>query len=114
VPQSDAGLVAYDLVSGAERWRSPRGEALWSTPQLMAWAGKPDAAVFFLSASGRGFVLAIPSGKVLWQDQVTNKDVEADPVIVDLNGDRVPEIVCADLSGALRVLDGAGSFGKQR
>ena len=45
--------------------------------------------VVVASANGTGWVLALADGKPLWHLSGTLKSVEADPMVADLNGDRV-------------------------
>ncbi len=59
-------LAAYDLATGAPRWRSPDDGMSYSSPHLLTIGG--EAEVLLLSAAGATSV-APTDGRVLWKHQ---------------------------------------------
>jgi outer membrane protein assembly factor BamB len=57
-------LAAYDLATGASRWRGPDGGTSYSSPQLLTIGGEEQ--VLLLSGTGATSV-APADGKVLWK-----------------------------------------------
>ena len=62
--------------------------------------------VVVASANGTGWVLALADGKPLWHLSGTLESVEADPMVADLNGDGVPDILLAGYDFSLRAING--------
>jgi outer membrane protein assembly factor BamB len=66
VVAASGSLVSYDVATGGQRWRGPKGGASYSSPQLMTVGGVPQ--VLLLSASGLTSV-SPRDGSRLWEHE---------------------------------------------
>ena len=66
VVAASGSLVAYDIATGAPRWRGPKGGASYSSPQLMTVGGVPQ--ILLLNATGLTSV-SPTDGAPLWEHQ---------------------------------------------
>jgi len=79
--EGDSFLVAFDLSSGEERWRTARDEPTsWSTPIVVETDGRAQVVVSGTNAV-RGYDLA--TGAVLWSGPGLSNNVVAAPVFAD-------------------------------
>ena len=106
VPAGAAGVIAFDWSTKAELWRSPSGFPVIASPVPVDLKMHNQRGVVVASANGTVWVLALADGKPLWHLSGTLKSVEADPMVADLNGDGVPDILLAGYDFSLRAING--------
>ena len=119
-PLGEAGLVAFDWARRAEIWRSPAGLPVIATPAEMTLSGGKTRAVIVAAATGDVWLLRIADGAPIWRSRVVEgfngegPVIEADPVIADLDGDGMPDVLIAGYDMKLHALSGTGSIGARR
>jgi outer membrane protein assembly factor BamB len=75
-----AFVVAFDLETGRQLWRTPREEIpTWSTPAVLPGDGGPDELITNGSRAVRGYDLA--SGAELWRLSPNSEIVVASPIV---------------------------------
>jgi outer membrane protein assembly factor BamB len=113
VPASSPGIVyCFDGATGAVKWSRSTGHCIDSPPAVadVDADGKPEVLVG--TFEGYVFCLAGEDGSVQWQKNVgTNSYIESCPTVLDLNGDRLLEVVVAQWQGDDRVYALHGSDG---
>jgi outer membrane protein assembly factor BamB len=97
-------LAAYDLASGAPRWRGPTGGASYSSPHLVTIDGV--AQVVLLNAAGATSV-ALADGTILWKHPWPGYPIVQPAVTAD--GDILMSV--SDSSGTRRIGVARGSGG---
>jgi len=105
-PAGAAGVIAFDWNTKAELWRSPSGSPVIASPVPVDLQIRDQLGVVVASANGTVWVLALADGKPLWHLSDTLRAIEADPVVADLDGDGVPDILVAGYDFSLRAIDG--------
>jgi outer membrane protein assembly factor BamB len=110
-PLGSAGVVAFDWATRSELWRSPAGFPVIAGPALAKFGPQSPPMVVVAAVSGDVWVLDLSTGRPVWHDQVANGLIEADPVVADLDGDDVSDILIADHEFHLDALSGAGAIG---
>jgi outer membrane protein assembly factor BamB len=105
-PLGGAGVVAFDWAGRTEVWRSPAGYPVIASPVVadLAHGGRQQAIV--AAATGDLWVLDLPDGKPRWHAKVGRDLIEADPVVADLNGDGILDILVADHDFHLYAVNG--------
>ena len=79
--QGESFVVAFDKLTGKERWKIARDEITsWSTPLIVEQAGRPQVII---SATGRVRAYDLATGKDLWQAAGLSRNVVASPVAAD-------------------------------
>ncbi|GEM_PF-2270166 len=106
VPTGQAGVVAFDWATRSELWRSPKGYPAVATPVLMDFNGIKNGGVVVASATGDVWVLKIDDGSQVWHDHVNEGPIVADPVVADLNGDNIVDIIIAGLDMKFQAING--------
>jgi outer membrane protein assembly factor BamB len=113
-PMGGLGVVAFDWQSRKELWRSPEGRSVIASPVVTDFAQDGTWEVVMGTTEGDVFVLDLASGKPLWHSKVGQDLIEADPVVADLDGDGIGDVLIADhdfhlyaISGR-RILDAMG------
>ncbi len=112
-PLGAAGIVAFDWAERAELWRSPAGYAANASPVVTDFGLGGHDYVVFASAIGEVFVLNLDDGTPFWHDRVASDEIEADPVVADLDGDRIYDILIASHDFKISAVSGSGIFGKR-
>ena len=110
-PLGAAGVVAFDWPTRKEVWRSPEGHPVLASPALADFGGSKNSAVVVASATGDIMVLKLSDGSPIWQSHIDAGLIEADPVVADLDGDGVQDILIAGYDFKLRALSGRGTVG---
>lgn len=106
-PTGQRGLVAFDLRGGEEVWRSAPGLSVHVSPVLAVSAREDRPAVLIVAQSGEAWLLAQDTGRPLWRNRAGRHPFVADPVLADLDGDGVRDILLTD-TGGFRALSGEG------
>lgn len=110
-PLGAAGVVAFDWGRRTELWRSPKGFPVIASPVIMDRGDVKTALVVVASTTGDVWVLNLTDGKPIWRETVVEGNIEADPIVYDLDGDAVVDILIAGYDSNLHALNGAGSLG---
>jgi outer membrane protein assembly factor BamB len=105
-PMGNAGLVAYDWRHRTELWRSPGGYPVIASGVVCDFAHNGTKQVVAAATNGDVFVLRLTDGKPLWRAKIGQDQTEADPVVADLNGDGVDDILIANHDFHLYAIDG--------
>jgi outer membrane protein assembly factor BamB len=108
--EGDSFLVAFDKLTGRERWRTPRDEMTsWTSPLVVELEG---GAQVVTSATGavRGYDAA--TGRLLWQDDGVTLNAIPSPVAADgvafvTSGYRGNRLAAIDLSSASGDISGS-------
>jgi outer membrane protein assembly factor BamB len=108
-PLGSAGVVAFDWVNRKELWRSPQGFPVIAAPALAEF-GK-HKVVIVGAVTGDVFALGLTDGHVIWKDRISSDQIEADPVLADMDADGIPDILLAGHDFKLRALNGAATIG---
>src|SRR5262249_18578853 len=113
-PLGQAGVVAFDWNTRREMWRSPQGRPVLASPALADFGGVKNGSAVVAAMTGDIMVVDIHDGKLLWQTHLDTGVIEADPIVADLDGDGVQDILIAGYDFKLRAINGAGSIGIQK
>jgi outer membrane protein assembly factor BamB len=108
-PMGAVGVVAFDWVSKTELWRSPVGFPVLTTPAPVELTGQRGRGIVVAAGTGDVWTLSLADGKPLWHTQFPAKTVDADPVVADLDGDGIPDILVAGFDFSLRAINGVGT-----
>jgi len=109
-PLGKAGVVAFDWMTRTELWRSPVGFPVIASPIVSDFVGGAHQVV--VGAATRDvFVLDLADGKPLWHlklgdDEIRGAPIEADPVVTDLDGDGIPDVLVASHDFHLYAISG--------
>jgi len=113
-PLGAAGIVAFDWATRTEIWRSPVRYAANASPVVTDFGLGGRDYVVFASANGKVFVLNLDDGRPFWNDNIASGAIEADPVVADLDGDGIYDILIASHDFKMSAVSGSGIFGKRR
>ena len=112
-PLGDAGVVAFDWARRAELWRSPPGFPVIASP-VVTDLGSENGSVVVATVTGEVWLLNLTDGRPIWRQRIVDGAIEADPVVADLDGDGIDDILIAGHDRKLHALNGAGSIGARR
>jgi outer membrane protein assembly factor BamB len=105
-PMGSAGVVAFDWPSRKELWRSPEGRPVIAAPAVADIARDGKRQVVVGTTGGDVFVLDLVTGNPLWHMKVAQGLIEADPVVADLDGGGVDDILIASHDSHLYAISG--------
>lgn len=105
-PMGGAGVVAFAWPGRKELWRSPEGHPVIAAPVVADFARDGKRQVVVAAADGDVFVLDLVSGNPLWRMKVAQGLIEADPVVADLEGGGVDDILIASHDFHLYAISG--------
>ena len=105
-PMGSAGVVAFDWPSRKELWRSPEGHPVITASVVADFARDGKRQVVVAAADGDVFVLDLVTGNPLWHMKVAQGLIEADPVVADLDGGGVDDILIASHDSHLYAISG--------
>ncbi|MBF0528656.1 MAG: PQQ-binding-like beta-propeller repeat protein, partial [Deltaproteobacteria bacterium] len=105
-PLGSVGVVAFDWTGRREMWRSPEGFPVIASPVITNLAGNEKKQVVIGATTGDAWVLNLTDGKPQWHMKVGANLVEADPVVADLDGDHIPDLLITDHDFHLYAISG--------
>jgi hypothetical protein len=108
-PAGAAGVMAIDWQTRSELWRSPAGIPVVNSPVAVELTGQRGPGIVVAAATGDVWTFTLAGGKPLWHRQFALKTVEADPVVTDLDGDGIPDILLAGYDFELHAISGLGT-----
>ncbi len=110
-PLGNAGVVAFDWAQHTELWRSPAGYPVIASPAVTDLGGGDDASVVVAAATGDVWLLRMDDGRPIWRRRIADGLIEANPIVADLDGDGITDILIAGHDFKLHAINGAGSVG---
>lgn len=113
-PLGDAGVVAFDWAEHTELWRSPAGFPVIASPVVTDLGGDAEGSVVVAAATGDVWLLRLADGQPIWRRRIVDDLIEANPVVADLDGDGIMDILIAGHDFKLHAINGAGSIGARR
>jgi len=99
------GVAAVDFKHQRILWTKPLGSITLSSPSIGKVIPNSRRPQVVVGAPGGIFVLNITNGKIIWKYPYLQITEGAGPVIGDVNGDGINEIIVGDARGVLAVLN---------
>lgn len=113
-PYTEGYAAVCALATGGLQWRFPLEGAVWATPAVadLNGDGAPEIVVAGVTAPREGpaggVVVVLSSAGHCLNQVLLDTPVECSPVVADVDGDRLLEILVADQAGRLHCFATAG------
>ncbi len=101
----NSGVAAVDLKHGKVIWMRPLNAIVFSPPSVgpvVPNTTKPEVVV---GAANGIYVLNLSNGKIIWKYPYLEMTEGAAPILADIDGDGLVDIIAGDARGVLAVLD---------